>query len=206
MNPPHIGNKNVSEQSMSSLVVKNDLYTYEITTLIQYFKSPNTPSLTLIPYELWAKVGNNSVLCHYKTHCYKSPRQEAGTKLVDAEGHTLYVGRYIPSAHSTAKLCWRSYGAFHQGNIGGFDLNFHRMELNINVFWTIHDHLCSKKEYTLDQWEGMSLYQQNKEVMKIWDTSCQKTNASSTTMFKRRKSIVVCKIHFLKYITWACYA
>lgn len=85
MNPPHIGNKNVSEQSMSSLVVKNDLYTYEITTLIQYFKSPNTPSLTLIPYELWAKVGNNSVLCHYKTHCYKSPRQEAGTKLVDAE-------------------------------------------------------------------------------------------------------------------------
>lgn len=56
--------KMFSKGSMSSLVVKNDVYTYEITTLIQYCKSPNTPSLTLIPYELWAKVGNNSVSYH----------------------------------------------------------------------------------------------------------------------------------------------
>lgn len=56
--------KMFSKGSMLSLVVKNDVYTYEITTLIQYCKSPNTPSLTLIPYELWAKVGNNSVSYH----------------------------------------------------------------------------------------------------------------------------------------------
>lgn len=55
--------KMFSKGSMSSLVVKNDVYTYE-TTLIQYCKSPITPSLTLIPYELWAKVGNNSVSYH----------------------------------------------------------------------------------------------------------------------------------------------
>lgn len=126
---------NVSKQSMSSLVVKNDLYTYEITTLIQYCKSPNTPSLTLISYELWAKVGSNSDLRHYKTHVKKSPRQEAGTKKhVDAEVTPLKRVNNSPVFTPQQKLCWRSYGSFHQGNIGGFDLNFHQMELNINVF------------------------------------------------------------------------
>lgn len=47
----------------------------------------------------------------------------------------------------------KGFSYLYQGNIGGFDFNFppNGTEKHLS---TIHDHLCSKTQHNLAQWEG----------------------------------------------------
>lgn len=146
--------------SMLSLVVKNDVYTYEITTLIQYCKSPNTPSLTLIPYELWAKVGNNCFIplkqvIVFLSHQDKKQEQRGLRRsghgsiygwpsVTSSTAETRLEVQRGPSIKATLEvLIWIST----KWN------SIKKVLLNPNK----HDHLCSTTQHRLAQWEGVWL-------------------------------------------------
>lgn len=91
---------------MSSLVVKNDLYTMK--SLHWYCKSPKTPSLTLISYWLWAKVGNYSVYWYKKKtkkHAFFSVN-DSGRNKTDEEAYKVpsYKSCLVSSALNNPQM------------------------------------------------------------------------------------------------------
>lgn len=108
----------------------------------------------------WAIILFHTIKNNSSFFLFKSSRQEAGTERL-AE-----VRSRIRSWPTLSDLFLHSENEaggpkrpFHQGNIGGFDLNIHQMELNIKVLFNSnkHDHLCSTTQHRLAQWEGVWL-------------------------------------------------